>query len=200
MFETSESTDLLDLALAKAQAEIQVASKDKTNPHFKSNYADLPAIRQACQAALAKFEISVTQWPLHTEDQRLHIITRIAHKGQFMKATFSMPVDKNTAQGYGSAVTYARRFTLASALGIVADEDDDGNKATELAPPPFNPAPKPTSSKPNFAVLIELATKAGLTASDMTTIVTQKFNKKSSQELTKEEFEELVNMLKEKAK
>lgn len=142
MIETSIETAKLDAALAKAQGEIEAASKDKTNPAFKSRYADLTAVWGACRPTLAKHGISVTQWPVHAEDNRLHIITRIAHAGEWIKAHFSLPVTKQDPQGYGSATTYAKRFTLAAALGIVADEDDDGNTASNrVAPAARHPEP-----------------------------------------------------------
>lgn len=134
MIETSETTAKLDAALAAAQGEIEAASKDKINPAFKSRYADLTAVWGAVRPALAKHGISVTQWPVHGEDGRLHIITRIAHNGEWIKAHFSIPVTKQDPQGYGSATTYAKRFTLAAALGVVADEDDDGNAASHRPP------------------------------------------------------------------
>lgn len=131
MFKTSEQTDKLDAAIAKAQAEIQPASKDKTNPAFRSKYADLAAVWDACRAALTKNGVAVTQWPIHSEDNRLHLITRLACAGQWMMAEISIPTDKQSAHGYGSAITYAKRFGLAAAVGVVADEDDDGNGATD---------------------------------------------------------------------
>jgi hypothetical protein len=130
-FQTSEATDKLDAALAKAQGEIQAASKDKTNPAFRSRYADLTAVWEACRDALTKNGISVTQWPVHGDDSRLHIVTRVAHAGQWIRAHFSMPVPKQDPQGYGSALTYAKRYALSAAVGVVADEDDDGNAASQ---------------------------------------------------------------------
>jgi ERF superfamily len=129
MMTTSPTTDALDTALAKAQGEITVAVKDKINPHFKSKYADLASVAEVCRAVLPKHGISVTQWPVHSEDGRLHMVTRLAHAGQWLQAEFSVPVQKQDAQGYGSAITYLRRFALAAATGVVADEDDDGNAA-----------------------------------------------------------------------
>lgn len=145
MIETSADTTKLDAALAKAQGEIEAASKDKTNPAFKSRYADLTAVWGACRPALAKHGISVTQWPVHAEDGRLHIVTRIAHGGEWIKAHFSLPVTKQDPQGYGSATTYAKRFCLAAALGVVADEDDDGNAASQR---PSQAAKQPESPPP----------------------------------------------------
>jgi hypothetical protein len=131
MFSTSENTEKLDQAIAHAQGEIEPAAKDKTNPAFKSKYADLPAVWSACRAALSKYGIAVTQWPVHSDDGRLHMLTRLAHGGQWMMAEFSIPVGKMDAHGFGSATTYAKRFALAAAIGVVADDDDDGNAASQ---------------------------------------------------------------------
>jgi hypothetical protein len=144
--ETSPTTAALDEALAKAQGEIQTASKDKNNPAFRSKYADLTSVWEACRPALSKNGIALTQWPLATADSRLHIITRIAHKGEWMQARFCLPVDKANAHGFGSAITYAKRFTLSAALGVVADDDDDGNKASERAPANDPPGPRNSSA------------------------------------------------------
>jgi len=134
MFETSQTTAKLDAALAKAQGEIEAAAKDKVNPAFRSKYADLTAVWAAIRPALSKNGVAVTQWPMHSEDNRLHLVTRLAHDGEWIKCEFSIPVDKSNSHGYGSAVTYAKRFALAAAVGVVADEDDDGNAAAKSAP------------------------------------------------------------------
>lgn len=148
MIETSAETGKLDAALAKAQGEIEAASKDKTNPAFKSRYADLTAVWAACRPALAKHGISLTQWPVHAEDGRVHMVTRIAHGGEWIRAHFSIPVTKQDPQGYGSAIQYAKRYTLAAALGVVADEDDDGNAASARQAPRQEPARAPEQPKP----------------------------------------------------
>ena len=129
MFTTSSTTAQLDAALAKAQGEIEGAIKDKMNPHFRSMYADLASIWAACRPALAKHGISVTQWPIHSDDGKLHLITRVSHCGEWLQSSFSIPVTKQDAHGFGSAITYTKRFALAAALGI-ASEDDDGNEAS----------------------------------------------------------------------
>lgn len=149
MFETSVETEKLDTALAKAQAEIKSAAKDANNPAFKSKYADLASIFNACHEALAKHGVSVTQWPLHSTDGRLHLVTRLAFAGQWFRAEFSMPLAKQDAHGYGSATTYARRYSLAAAVGVVADEDDDGNGASGRgeyrSPPPVRVTSRPSA-------------------------------------------------------
>lgn len=132
--ETSTTTAKLDDALAKAQASVHVAVKDKHNPAFRSSYADLFSIMAACREALSANGIAITQWLVHRDDNRLGIVTRLALSGEWIQATWSMPVSKQDAHGYGSAATYARRYALAAAVGVVADEDDDGNAASEKKP------------------------------------------------------------------
>lgn len=134
-FTTSAETDKLDAALAKAQGQIKPAAKNAENPGFKrgnaaSRYADLGAIREVSREPLSSNGISVTQWPLHSDDGRVHLITRVAHAGQWMQAHFSIPAPKADPQGYGSATTYIKRFAFAAAIGVVSsDEDDDGEGA-----------------------------------------------------------------------
>jgi hypothetical protein len=134
MFTSSETTAKLDAAIAKAQGEFEAAAKDKINPAFRSKYADLTAVWAAIRPALSKHGIAVTQWPIHSDDGRLHLLTRLAHDGEWMRCEFSIPVAKVDSHGYGSAVTYAKRFALAAAVGVVADDDDDGNAAKNQKP------------------------------------------------------------------
>lgn len=129
-FMTSPSTAKIDEALAKAQGEFAGAKKDSVNPHFRSSYADLASVVDACRDALAKNLISYTQWPVESDGfERVTLVTRLSHAGEFYQAQASIPLTKKDPQGYGSALTYLRRYSLMSALGI-APEDDDGNEAT----------------------------------------------------------------------
>jgi len=127
---TSEKIAAIAEALSKAQAEMDNAAFNKTNPHFKSRYADLAAIRDAIIPALAKNDIAVIQ-PTDILDGQLVVRTTLAHKsGQWMAGIFPVSAGSNaTAQQMGSAVTYARRYSLAAMVGIAAEEDDDGNAA-----------------------------------------------------------------------
>lgn len=133
---TSDAIDALAAALAAAQGEIRPALKDANNPAFNSKYADLSAVFDAVRPALTKHGLSVFQLPEHSDDALLHLTTRVMHKsGQWIEGTASIPVGKVNAHGYGSAITYLRRYCLSAALGVVADEDDDGNKAAEAVTP-----------------------------------------------------------------
>jgi hypothetical protein len=133
-FQTSEATDKLDAAMAKAQSQIQSARKDSINPHFRSKFADLGSCWEACRDALASNGISITQWPVAGGPGALFMVTRLAKDGQWIKSRSEWPVTKDDCQGRGSALTYARRYTLCAAVGVVADEDDDGNAASRSKP------------------------------------------------------------------
>lgn len=143
--EMSQTIGALAMALAAAQAEIEGAEKDRKNDHFKSKYATLAAVWEAWQRVGPKHGLSVTQWPGAFEGGKVPLTTVLSHKsGEWMRETLSMPVVKSDPQGYGSAVTYARRYSLMALAGI-APEDDDGNaasqpKARHPDPAKMNPA------------------------------------------------------------
>lgn len=129
MLEKSEQIDLLATALAKAQGEIEAASKDATNPHYKSKYADLASIWDAIREPLSKHGLSLVQMPYGAPEQKIGIHTVLMHaSGQWIAGDLSMPVPQFTPQGIGSVITYLRRYTSAPMVGVVAD-DDDGESA-----------------------------------------------------------------------
>jgi hypothetical protein len=129
---TSEQINELADALAKAQGQIRGAVKDAENPHFRSKYADLASVWDACRQALSNNGLSVIQAPRGVVSEvgwTVEVETRLLHSsGQWMGDTITVPVGKPDAQGVGSALTYARRYALASFVGV-APEDDDGNAA-----------------------------------------------------------------------
>ena len=133
----SENINELALALSKAQILIKGALEDSKNPHFKSNYASLKSYIDAAKEALSKNGLAVTQL-IHDSSESHNAVsveTILMHSsGQWMSSVFSMPVSKLDAQGLGSAITYARRYSYAAIIGIAPMEDDDGNKAVEAAP------------------------------------------------------------------
>jgi hypothetical protein len=120
-------------ALAAAQMQMGKALKDSANPAFKSKYADLSSVMDACMGALNANGICVYQPTVDDETGR-YVETILAHvSGQTLQCRVPLIVQKNDMQGYGSAVTYARRYGLMSMAGI-APEDDDGNAAAKAAP------------------------------------------------------------------
>lgn len=121
-------------ALAKAQAEMGKALKDSVNPAFRSKYADLGNVMDACLPALNKHGIAVIQ-PFHTDDlgNRFVKTVFIHESGETLDCAIPLIVSKADMQGLGSATTYARRYGLMAMAGI-APEDDDGNAAAAAAP------------------------------------------------------------------
>lgn len=128
----SEAIDQLAAALAKAQAEVENASKNSVNPHYKSKYSDLAEVLNTVRPVLAKHELSVVQSPSFL-DGLAHVETTLMHSsGQWIRGICSAPLSKSDAQGVGACVTYLRRYSLAGFAGI-AQEDDDGNTASGKA-------------------------------------------------------------------
>lgn len=128
MATTAEKNSLAS-AMASAFAEIESATKDAKNPHFKSNYATLGAVVEAIKPALIKNSLFFTQ-ETHEATGGVCVETVIRHaSGQEIRCgPLFVPANKNDAQGFGSALTYARRYSLMTAFGVPA-EDDDGNAA-----------------------------------------------------------------------
>lgn len=127
----SEPINELATALAKAQAEINNPKFDSTNPHYKNKFASLAAVRNAIVPAFAKHGLSLLQELATTPEHCISCLTIILHSsGQSMRlGPLVMPASKADAQGYGSAATYARRYSLLAAAGVVGEEDDDANAA-----------------------------------------------------------------------
>lgn len=126
----SESMKFIAPALLKAQRAISFSAKDSSNPHFKSKYADLPAVVDAVKPALNNAGIIYIQTGSPAEDGKLHLTTTLMHEsGEWLGDTLVMPLPKQDSQGYGSAMTYARRYALATITGVYQN-DDDGNAAS----------------------------------------------------------------------
>ena len=143
-------------ALAAAQAQMGKAIKDASNPAFRSKYADLASVMDACLPALNANGVAVYQPTIEDETGRF-VETILAHEsGETIKCRVPLIVQKNDMQGYGSAVTYARRYGLMCMAGI-APEDDDGNAAAKAAP---QEAPRQAKGPTPEQVACESLTKA----------------------------------------
>lgn len=125
-------------ALAAAQAEMGKALKSANNPHFKSKYADLGAVVDACFPALNAHGIAVIQTMTESEFGRA-VVTKFLHgSGDVLECAVPLLLGKQDMQGLGSAMTYARRYGLMALAGI-APEDDDGNAAAGTGPATVSP-------------------------------------------------------------
>ena len=133
----SETIGAIAAALAKAQSEMKNPAFDMQNPHFKNRYASLAAVRDAVVPIMSKHGIAVVQ-SLRSVDAGVECETTLIHaSGEWLADTLVLPVSKADAQGYGSAATYARRYSLMAFAGVVGDADDDGNAAA-AAPQKLN--------------------------------------------------------------
>lgn len=125
---TGSIANLAD-ALCKAQGEMEGAKKTSNNPHFRSAYADLESVWDACREPLTKHGLAVIQSPMGDGD---HVVleTMLVHtSGEFIRRKLPIRPTKQDPQGVGSAITYARRYALMAMVGL-APEDDDGNAAS----------------------------------------------------------------------
>jgi len=144
----SETIGNLAKALPLAQGEFRAIRFDSVNPFLKNHFASLGALIEATRAILAKHGLSVIQIPF-SEGELVGVETILLHvSGEYISGTMKLPVGeergKSNAQVAGSIITYIRRYSYASILGLYADEDGDGNKPVEAKPEPqAEPEPEP---------------------------------------------------------
>ncbi len=127
----SEKVDLLVKALIKAKSDFGEIARKKKNPFFNSKYADLLTIHTATTPALHKNGILVTQTTDLSGIQAVLVTTLLHESGQFISGNYPLNPEKSGPQGFGSALTYARRYALSAILAVVADDDDDGNAGSK---------------------------------------------------------------------
>ena len=121
----SDSIKDLAAALAKAQLTMKNAKKDSANPFFKSKYADLAAVSEACREQLATNGIAVVQTPCNGENGTVGVTTILMHaSGQWIEDTVRAVPKDTGAQAMGSVITYLRRYALASFVGVASEDDD----------------------------------------------------------------------------
>lgn len=133
MYDISHANPELFAALAKAQGEIENASKNAANPHFRSKYADLAEVLNTIRPVFSANGLSLFQTPGY-DGSVANVTTVLAHEsGGYITSTASCVPAKADAQGIGSATTYLRRYSAAAVAGI-AQEDDDGNAAAHNKP------------------------------------------------------------------
>jgi hypothetical protein len=130
----SESIKDLIVALAKAQAVMVSAKFNRVNPHFKNRYADFTSIMDACRKPLSDNGLATMQY-CETINDKLVLTTMLAHtSGEWIKSYFPLNPLNMTSQAIGSAMTYAKRYSLSAMLGIVSDDEDDDGEASHGRP------------------------------------------------------------------
>lgn len=212
--EADESPQLgqLAAALAKAQGDIRNAAKDRENPHFKSSYATLASVWDACREPLSKNGLAVIQ-RVNVTGEGVLLTTMLVHSSnEFIRDRLLMPIAQRTAQGVGSAITYARRYALAAIVGVAPeDEDDDGNTASGRdyrAPEPRQSATsrakeelkakvaeKTAPEKSPWQRIVEFAAPTGLDEKALAEKVKTITGKQSSKELDGEDVKKVEHAL-----
>lgn len=147
---SQEITELAEVMI-QVQQTLSPALKDAENTFTNSRYATLHSIMNACRDALLEHGIWLTQYPVSVESNQLGLVTKIVHAetGQWQASLLTIPLPKNDPQGYGSAMTYARRYGLSALIGIVTENDDDGEMASHQREP-HNSGFSPRNHRINF--------------------------------------------------
>jgi len=163
----SESIASIAKALAQFQKEVVQPEKSASNPHFKSKYVPLDNVVKSIADTAPAHGLSYIQTSV-TEHDKAGVQTLLMHEsGEWMEfEPFLLPIgQKSTPQAVGSAITYARRYTLSSIFGIASETDDDGNTASDNAK--NNPAGPVMANKDQIGTLGKLVTQlAGMVNKD----------------------------------
>jgi hypothetical protein len=173
---TSDQINEIAGALSLAQAQIQGAAKDSDNPFFRSRYADLASVWDACRAPLTTHGLAVIQspevavsgtpevytWTAKSGEERagiraiteVSVVTKLTHKsGQWIESRVSVLIPDASPQPVGSAITYLRRYSLQSIAGVAPEDDDAEGATTQKATVMSVTAPKAATPKGPLTVV-----------------------------------------------
>lgn len=198
----SESIKELATALAKFQGEIKNPSNTAINPFFKSKYSPLDTVLNTVRPILSKHGLSIIQAPSGDGESIIVATTLLHSSGEWMEfPNLVLKADKATAQGAGSAITYARRYALSAILGISSEDDDDGNVAEKQVKTKKTikiTTLKDTKDITHNELLTELyaLVKEKNYQEGVKSYIKKTYNKNSSTELTDIEIKELIELLK----
>jgi len=164
-YESSPTVGAIALALSKAQGAMAAAKKDATNPHFKSRYADLASVWEACRVPLSANELAVIQVTEYAGTGGITLMTMLVHSsGEWFRSRLYVPLAQPSVQQIGSAITYARRYALGAIVGVAAADDDDGEAAETARPandtkatPPAAPKRSEAQAARDMAELLKMA-------------------------------------------
>ena len=158
---TSDSLAALAAALVKAQAAIESAPKDGTNPHFNSRFVSLDGCWSACRGPLTAHGLAILQPVSELPDGAIGITTMLLHEsGEYLAETLAIKPTRDDPQGRGSAITYGRRYGLCAMVGL-SPADDDAEAATDHTAPAVRatprpaPAPRPAAPAPPGAYRVD---------------------------------------------
>lgn len=201
----SPSIEQLSKALVDAQKALKPAKKEVMNTFLKNHYADLASVWDACRDALQSNGLSVAQTTFVLPDGRMALRTMLLHlSGEWLAGDYLLAPQQPTPQGFGSAMTYARRYALAAIVGIT-QEDDDGHAgstpasskasvATTSTVPTKSPTPtipSSTISEKQAVRLAMIAKTAGWEVTGIKAALNLKWDYKSSKDISKKDYEEI---------
>lgn len=133
--QSSDKVEQISSAFVKAQLEVHSARANAKNPHFRSEYADITAIRGAVRDACSKHRLALLQVPGMADDGRVTLTGRLIHEsGEWLEFESSAKPVKADPQGVGSCITYLRRYQMAAVFGVVTGEEDDDGQAASRGP------------------------------------------------------------------
>ncbi len=200
------------------QGEVKTVVFDKENPHFKNKYASLTAITEEIRPLLAKHNFVITQ-KVYSRESRYYIGSSLVHSSgySFDSGELELKLSGANMQSLGSAITYARRYQAAALLGIVSDEDNDGNdhtdskidqkqkdnsnknqKADKVTPPPAPPSPKKSTGNNLVAPLMDLqkiVKKKNLDVDLVKRLIKVLYKKESSHHLDADELKDMAGLI-----
>lgn len=193
----SNITPELAVAFAAAQAELGKASKDRKNPAFHSKYADLEGIIEISRPVLNAHGLTILQLN-EPDDKGVTLRTMLLHAsgGFIVDNGMHVPASKDNAHGFGSALTYARRYAWASMIGLATEEDDDGNAASK--PAPRKAAAKPKAKAPERPLVSE-DQRLELVAAALAAGIDKSVAERKAKNTRADEFKDKLAALKEKA-
>jgi hypothetical protein len=201
----SESIKNFAAAMATFQGEVKNPAKTADNPYFKSKYVPLDSLIDTAKPLLKSNGLSFIQ-SCSGDGANIIVTTLLMHNsGEWVESDpLTLRADKATAQGAGSAITYARRYALAAALGLASDEDDDGNQADDTAskqkqeqPKGQKQEPKPKEDKPTKEQLLKLSELAQVKGISLKDKGKEWTGKPSSTEWTMADYNTVESKLKE---
>lgn len=191
----SDTIEELAKALLAVQKEMPKAKKTADNPFFKSKYAPLDEVMPLALETLSKHDIAVSQLVTRIDNQSALETTLMHSSGQFISAVQPLVLDKNNPQGQGSAITYARRYAIMSAIGMVADEDDDGNKASPVTQSKQASPSYPASDKQKALIAKKLGENGVMGKDDIHAFLKEQWQVKDPANLTSKEASQIIEDL-----
>lgn len=202
--ETSNTISELAKAVSGMQSQLKSIPKNSNNPFFKSKYADLDAIWDGVRKPLTDNGLAVIQ-SIDKINNELTLVTTLVHtSGEWINSYIPVNAKASDPQSVGSAITYARRYSLSAILGVSADEDDDAEQAMARDKSKEKPVviskKETTTEKPKVTPaqvkrLWALAKSKNITEDQIHNFIKKRYNKDSVNDLTVPEYDELCTMI-----